>query len=95
MSQQIKIDMSFALNALYARQTVAMSFGIEINQEFTWDLLERLVLDSDVLRDTPSILVQGRSQLAVRLPKEDTALRALLQKISHLYPDKRILMVLH
>lgn len=95
MSRQIKIDMSFASNVLYVRQTVAKSFGIAINQEFTWELLEKLVLDSDVLLATPSILVEGRSQLAIRLPKEDAALGALLQKITHLYPDKRILVMLH
>jgi hypothetical protein len=34
----IFIDLTYAKNALFVRQSVAVAFGIKLDREFTWDI---------------------------------------------------------
>jgi hypothetical protein len=91
----ITLNLSFAKNALFVRQTLASAFGIPLDREFTWDALNLLICDAARARNVIQISVEGLSQLGVALPDEAKSFRELLGLLRAQLPHLKVLITLH
>jgi hypothetical protein len=91
----VKVDFTYAKNALFVRQTVAAALGVPLGREFTWELLSTLVCDAACELNPSRLVVTGLSNLAVSLPDEAAMFRGLLRDIKARLPSLDIRVVLH
>jgi len=75
------IDLTYAKNALFVRQTVAVAFGIPIDQELTWGFLQDRLCTSGGPEIPERILVRGLSLASIQLEEECQMLRNLLRAL--------------
>ena len=94
-NEQTTIDFTYARTPLFVRQTIAVTFGIPIDQEFTWRILRERICDPGNSSVPKRLLVRGFSSLAVALPEEASMLRTVLKDLCTLRPDVEIQFVLH
>ena len=90
----IEIDLSYAKSALFVRQTIARTFGIPLDQEFSWDILRALICRPDNPFLPHSITLRGWPQASGRLPEEAQELMALLHLLKTQHNIK-LLITLH
>jgi hypothetical protein len=95
MRYELRIDLSYAKNALFVRQTIAAAFGVPLGREFTWEILHSLICYPENPALPKSILVEGFSQLSVRVPDEEKNLRNFLRQLREVRPDIQVGFVLH
>ena len=75
------IDLTHAKTALLVRQTVAVAFGVPIDQELTWEVLHKRLCTSTRLDIPERILVRGLPQASIHLSEECQMLRNLLKAL--------------
>ncbi len=85
----VTLDISFAKNALFVRQTIAVAFGIPLDQEFTWPILYEKVRSSAGLAEAREIHVNGPY---TRIPDEERLFSHFLHEIGAIRPDIRIMI---
>lgn len=90
----IEIDLSYAKNALFVRQTIARTFGIPLDQEFSWDILRALICRPENSFLPHSITMRGWAQFSGRLPEEAQELMALLRLLKSQH-NVKLLFTLH
>lgn len=76
---QKTIDLTYAKNALFIRQSVAVVFGIPIDRELTWDFLQDRLCNSPALKMPEHVLIRGLPTASLALGDECQMLRNLLQ----------------
>ncbi len=91
----VEVDFTYAKNALFVRQTVAVAMGIPLGREFTWELLSNLVCDAACELNPSRLVVTGLSNLAVSLPDEAAMFTGILRDIKARLPNLDIRIVLH
>lgn len=89
------LDFTYAKTPLFVRQTLAKTFGVPLNQEFTWYILRAKIFDRTHSIPVTSLLIVGRSKLAQTLPEESDSLSNFLKELGTLRPDIDIRVVLH
>lgn len=94
-NEQATIDLTYAKTPLFVRQTIAVTFGIPLDQEFTWRILRERICDPANSSVPRRLLVRGFSSLAVALPEEASMLGGVLKALCALRPDVEIQFVLH
>jgi hypothetical protein len=92
---QVTIDLTYAKNPLFVRQTIAVALDIPIDRELTWDILRNWICDPDNRAMPRHLLFIGLPKLAVTLPHEERMLGGVLRKLQTLRPDVQILVVNH
>jgi hypothetical protein len=92
---QVTIDLTYAKNALFVRQTVAVAFGIPIDRELTWPILQERICDPANLAIPKKILVEGLPGLGIRVPDEERMLISLLLDLRVIRPDIEVMILLH
>ena len=95
MSDEMVIDLTWARNALFVRQTIAKSFGIPLDREFTWDSLQTLICFSGNPKIPAKIAVFGLAGLGVSLPRETEKFSAFLRALKMARPDVDVRVRLH
>jgi hypothetical protein len=91
----INLDFTFAKNALFVRQTVAVAFGIPLGEEFTWRSLSALVCEAAKASPPAQVKVLGLSALSTLLPTEARSLKELLGILQGQHPGLEVFIVLH
>lgn len=82
-NKQVTIDITYAKNALFVRQSVAVAFGVPIDREITWVFLQDLLCNSSEFALAARVLVSGLPSASGAIGDEDeirmprTFLRAL------------------
>lgn len=76
---QRTIDLTYAKNALFVRQSVAVAFGIPLDRELTWDFLHHRICKSHDLDMPGCVLIRGLSSASILLKDEIRMLRNLLR----------------
>jgi len=89
------LDFTYAKTPLFVRQTLAKTFGVPLNQEFTWPILRAKIFDPAHSIPVKSLLVVGRSNLAQTLPEESESLSSFIKELGMLRPDIDVRIVLH
>lgn len=84
----VRINLTYAKNALFVRQTVAVAFGIPLDQEFTWPILYKVVSTSEKLAETRKILIEGMP--ATTISGELKLLSGFFREINVIRPDIEI-----
>ena len=94
-SGQVTIDLTYAKNALFVRQTVAVAFGMPINRELTWEILRDRLCDPENRSLPATIVVKGLPSLGLSVPSEAKSLRSVLRELGTLRRDITISILLH
>lgn len=94
MSDKMVIDLTWAKNALFVRQTIAKSFGIPLDREFTWDSLQALICFSGNPKIPAKIDVYGFAGLGCSLKLEAEMFSTFLQALKIARPDVDVRVVL-
>lgn len=76
---QVTIDLTYAKNALFIRQSVAVAFGISIDREFTWEFFRDRLSASPALAILENILCRGLPRASLVEPDECLRLQDLLR----------------
>ena len=95
MRKHVRIDFSYAKNALFVRQTVAVAFGIPLDQEFTWGVLSDLICGRESIDLPEQMTVEGLSSLSVQVPGEAINFKAFLKHLGSAHPDIDIRIRIH
>jgi hypothetical protein len=95
MTGKITIDLTWAKNALFVRQTVAQAFGVPLDREFTWDMLRAAICRADNPRLPDKIYIVGRSHASLDVPNEARALDEFLAALKVVRPHLQITVQLH
>ena len=90
MSEKLVIDLTWAKNALFVRQTIAKSFGVTLDREFTWDSLQSLICFPGNPHVPEKIVVNGMTGLSCRIPMESKLLMDFLKALRKVRPDIQI-----
>lgn len=94
-TSELRIDLSYAKNALFVRQTIAVAFGIPINREFTWEILRNLICYPENPSLPENILIEGLLGLSSRVPDEGQHLSDFLRHLRTARPDIKVSILLH
>jgi hypothetical protein len=89
------LDFTYAKTPLFVRQSLAKTFGVPLNQEFTWPILRAKIFDPAHSIPVKSLLIVGQSNLAQTLPEESNLLSSFLKELGMLRPDIDIRVALH
>lgn len=73
------IDLTYAKNALFVRQSVALAFGIPIDRELTWDFIQDRICNSHGFEMPGRVLIRGLPSPSSALGDESRMLRNLLR----------------
>ena len=95
MEPEYIIDMTYAKNALFVRQTLAKVAGLPINQEISWQMLRDAMCAPANTSMPKNILFEGLSSMSLQVPKERERLRELLDALAVARPDIKVMVVLH
>lgn len=95
MEPEYIIDMTYAKNALFVRQTLAKVAGLPINQEISWKMLRDAMCDPANTSMPKNILFRGLPGLSSRVAQEDKELWKLLRALRIARPDIKVMVVLH
>jgi hypothetical protein len=91
---EVTIDLGFAKNALFVRQTTAVAFGIPLGREFTWSILREESISSANIAAVKKICIRGFSGLSLRLPDEAKMFMGFLQDLKAARPDIEVMIVI-
>ena len=95
MNEPKTLDFTYAKNALFVRQSVAVAFGIPLDRELTWDYLRERICDPGNAAIPQRLLLIGLPTLSTMLPEESRMFSAVLKELRTLRPDIEILVELH
>lgn len=87
---ELRIDMTRAKNALFVRQTVAIAFGLPLDQEFTWDSLRALICYAGNPRIPATISVDGLASMSLNVASEEREFSDFLKALQVARPDLRL-----
>ncbi len=85
---QVTIDLSYAKNALFIRQSVAVAFGVPIDRELTWGFLKDAICAIDHLAIPKQVTVCGLPSDSGMLGEESRMLMGLLRTIREIHNIK-------
>ena len=91
---QKSIDLTYAKNALFVRQSVAIAFGIPIDRELTWDFLHDRLQNSRDLNMPEHLLVRGLPAASLAVGSECRMLQNLLRMLGTTH-GVQVRIVLH
>ena len=91
---RIEIDLTYAKNALFVRQSVALAFGIPIDRELTWEFLQGRICNSEDVAIPTHVLVRGLPNSGGSLGEESQMLRRLLRELESVH-DIQVQFVIH
>ncbi|WP_073213328.1 hypothetical protein [Massilia sp. CF038] len=91
---QITIDLSYAKNALFIRQSVAVAFGVPIDRELTWDFLRDRIGSTDTHAMPNDVTVRGLPNLSGALGEESQMFLGLLRTLGAVHGTK-VMFVIH
>ena len=94
-NSELRLDLSYAKNALFVRQTIAAAFGVPLNREFTWEILRNLICYPENPALPESILIEGFPGLSSRVPDEGKRLSDFLRYLHAARPDIKVNFLLH
>lgn len=83
-ASETTIDLRYAKNALFVRQSVAVAFGIPLDRELTWDFLQHSLCYSSDLDVPDSVLIRGMPSSLGELEDESRMLRTFLKVLAAL-----------
>jgi hypothetical protein len=78
---QKTIDLTYAKNALFIRQSVAVAFGVPLDRELTWDFLQDKLCNSTDVAMPDCVLIRGMPSTAGELADESRMLRGFLRAL--------------
>ena len=78
---QKTIDLTYAKNALFVRQSVTVAFGVLLDRELTWDVLQHRLCSSTDVAMPDCVLIRGMPSPAGELGDESRRLRSLLREL--------------
>jgi len=91
---QVTIDLTYAKNALFVRQSVAVAFGIHIDRELTWGFLKNSICGSEDLTMPKRVIIRGLPSDSGVLGEESQMLRGLLRAVRTVH-NIEVQIVLH
>ena len=94
-TSELRIDLSYAKNALFVRQTIAAAFKVAVNREFTWEILRNLICYPENPALPESILIEGFPGLSSRVKDEGKNLSEFLSHLRVVRPDIKVSILLH
>ena len=81
-NKQVTIDITYAKNALFVRQSVAVAFGVPIDREITWVFLQDLLCNSSEFALPARVLVCGLPSASGAIGDEIRMLRTFLRALA-------------
>lgn len=75
------IDITYAKNALFIRKSVAVVFGVPLDQELTWDFLQDRLCSSTEVAMPNCVLIRGMPSATGELEDESRMLRVFLRAL--------------
>jgi len=82
---QATIDLTYARNALFVRQSVAVAFGIPVDRELTSEYLQDRLCNAHDLEIPKRVLIRGLPSASSALGDESRMLRQLLRALQAAY----------
>jgi len=95
VKDDLTLDFEYGRTPLFVRQTVAVTFGIPLGQEFTWDSLTILVCNAVRASPPRSISVLSLPYLGVVMPDEAEGVSFLLRALREMHPTLDISIALN
>lgn len=93
--KHLRLDFTYAKNALFVRQTIATGFGLALDREFNWQLLLDLICGQENPPIPASITIAGYAQMSQNIREEAQMLQIFLKKLKEKYPELTVFFVLH
>lgn len=75
------IDLTYAKNALFIRQSVAVVFGVPLDRELTWDFLQDSLCSSTEVEMPNCVLIRGMPSTNGELGDESQMLYGFLRAL--------------
>lgn len=90
---QITIDLTYAKNALFIRQSVAVAFGIPIDGELTWDFLRDRIGGADTHAMPADVTVRGLPNVSGTLGEESQMFLGVLRTLEAVHGTKVMFVI--
>lgn len=81
-NKQVTIDLAYAKNALFLRQSVAVAFGVPIDREITWVFLQDMLGNASECALPARVLVCGLPSVSGAIGDEIRMLRTFLRALA-------------
>ena len=81
-NKQVTIDLTYAKNALFVRQSVAVAFAVPIDREITWIFLQDLLCNSSEFAVPARVLVCGLPSASGTIGDEIRMFRTFLRALA-------------
>lgn len=91
---QITIDLTYAKNAWFIRQSVAVAFGVPIDRELTWDFLRDRICSAGTHAMPNGVTVRGLPNVSGALGKESQMFLSLLRTLGAVDGTKVMFVIL-